>query len=66
MVTAGAPDVPTPLCEQLTVGGRLVVPIGPVDDQTLVRVRRTEQGFEREKHIKCRFVKLWGVAGWRE
>ena len=66
MVTAGPPDVPAPLCDQLAVGGRLVVPIGPADDQTLVRVRRAEQGFEREKHIKCRFVKLWGAAGWRE
>jgi protein-L-isoaspartate(D-aspartate) O-methyltransferase len=66
IVTAGAPQVPAPLREQLAVGGRLVVPIGPMEDQTLVRVRRTESGYVQEQHIKCRFVKLWGAAGWRE
>ena len=66
MVTAGAPDVPEPLCEQLTVGGRLVVPIGGQYEQTLVRVRRTEAGPQREDYLKCRFVKLLGEAGWRD
>lgn len=66
LVTAGAPDVPEPLCQQLVQGGRLVVPIGPVDDQTLVLIRRTEQHFERQEIIKCRFVKLLGGAGWAE
>ncbi len=65
-VTAGAPDVPEPLKEQLTVGGRLVVPTGPVEDQLLVRVRRVETGFANEDVIRCRFVKLLGRAGWRE
>ncbi len=66
IVTAGAPDVPEPLKEQLTVGGRLVVPTGPVEDQLLVRVRRVETGFANEDVIRCRFVKLLGRAGWRE
>lgn len=65
MVTAGAPDVPQPLCEQLAPGGRLVVPIGPTSNQTLMLVRRTEEGFERDEVLKCRFVKLLGKAGWR-
>jgi protein-L-isoaspartate(D-aspartate) O-methyltransferase len=64
MVTAGAPVVPDPLCEQLVTGGRLVIPIGEMADQTLVRVRRTESGYEREYHLKCRFVKLLGEKGW--
>lgn len=66
MVTAGAPIVPDPLCEQLEHGGRLVVPIGPEGDQTLMRVQRTERGFERDEVLKCRFVKLLGKAGWHE
>ena len=66
IVTAGAPDVPQPLCEQLAVGGRLVLPIGPVGDQTLVVVRKTERGVKTEDVLKCRFVKLMGTAGWRE
>ena len=65
MVTAGAPDVPQPLCDQLKVGGRLVVPAGPEGDQTLVLVRRTAAGYERDEVLKCRFVKLLGTAGWR-
>ncbi|MCK4341350.1 MAG: protein-L-isoaspartate(D-aspartate) O-methyltransferase [Phycisphaerae bacterium] len=66
IVTAGAPDVPEPLCEQLAVGGRLVVPVGPTGDQTLVLVRKTEEGAQQIEVLKCRFVKLLGAAGWRE
>jgi protein-L-isoaspartate(D-aspartate) O-methyltransferase len=66
IVTAGAPDVPSPLCEQLGVGGRLVVPVGPEGDQTLVLVRRTAGGIERSDIMKCRFVKLLGEAGWKQ
>jgi protein-L-isoaspartate(D-aspartate) O-methyltransferase len=66
IVTAGAPDVPEPLKEQLAVGGRLVVPTGPIGDQTLVLVGRAETGFKTQEVLKCRFVKLLGAAGWRE
>ena len=66
LVTAGAPAVPQPLCDELSENGRLVLPVGPVADQTLVRVRRTAGGLQREEHMKCRFVKLLGEAGWRE
>jgi protein-L-isoaspartate(D-aspartate) O-methyltransferase len=66
IVTAGAPEVPQPLTVQLAVGGHLVVPVGPTGDQTLVLVRRTVGGFETEEIMKCRFVKLYGAAGWRE
>ncbi len=64
IVTAGAPAVPGALCEQLAPGGRLVIPTGPPGDQTLVRVCRTEQRFDQEELIKCRFVKLVGAEGW--
>jgi protein-L-isoaspartate(D-aspartate) O-methyltransferase len=66
IVTAGAPEVPKPLCEQLAEGGRLVVPVGPTADQTLVRVRKSGGELEHEVQMKCRFVKLLGEAGWRE
>jgi protein-L-isoaspartate(D-aspartate) O-methyltransferase len=64
IVTAGAPDVPEPLCEQLVIGGRLVMPIGELANQVLVRVCRTESGCQREQHLSCRFVKLMGEQGW--
>lgn len=66
LVTAGAPDVPAALREQLAVGGRLIVPVGDREDQTLVRVRRTPGGWLREQFFGCRFVKLLGAAGWAD
>jgi protein-L-isoaspartate(D-aspartate) O-methyltransferase len=66
MVTAGAPDLPRPLIEQLAVGGRLVIPIGDDESQMLVRVTRHPSKFEEEQLGDCRFVKLWGKFGWQE
>jgi protein-L-isoaspartate(D-aspartate) O-methyltransferase len=64
IVTAGAPEVPQALCDQLAERGRLVVPVGDKDDQTLMLVRRTREGLTREKVLQCRFVKLLGAEGW--
>ncbi len=64
LVTAGAPQVPRPLLEQLKIGGRLVVPIGPEEAQSLLRVRRDEKGWHEEDLGECRFVKLVGRHGW--
>jgi len=66
MVTAGAPDLPRPLIEQLAVGGRLVIPVGDDESQVLVRVTRHASKFEEERLGDCRFVKLWGKFGWQE
>ncbi|GFO57198.1 hypothetical protein GMSM_42050 [Geomonas sp. Red276] len=66
VVTAGAPEVPAGLMEQLAVGGRLVIPVGAVPHlQTLVRVRRAdENSFHREELCAVRFVPLIGEQGW--
>jgi len=66
VVTAGAPEVPKPLLEQLAVQGRLVIPVGPTPNlQLLVRVRRVaEHDFRREELCGVRFVPLIGAAGW--
>jgi protein-L-isoaspartate(D-aspartate) O-methyltransferase len=68
VVAAGGPDVPKPLHEQLTVGGRLVIPIGPTPrEQTLVRVTRTgPDTYEREDLGAVRFVPLIGAQGWAD
>lgn len=64
LVTAAAPHVPRPLLEQLQVGGRLVAPIGGEETQSLLRIRRDEDGFHEEDLGECRFVKLIGRHGW--
>jgi protein-L-isoaspartate(D-aspartate) O-methyltransferase len=65
LAAAGGPDVPEPLLAQLKVGGRLVMPVGSSREaQRLVRVLRTEKGYEREDHGACAFVPLIGRYGW--
>jgi len=64
LVTAGAPDIPQPLIDQLTVGGRLVIPVGDASIQDLFRVTKTEEGTRKEDLGGCRFVKLIGKYGW--
>lgn len=66
VVTAAAPDVPQSLLEQLAIGGRLVIPVGPsIDVQTLVRVRRlAEHDYRSEDLCGVRFVPLIGEKGW--
>lgn len=58
IVTAGAPEVPKALLQQLTIGGRLVIPVG-VDDQEMMRITRiSETEFKREQFGTFRFVPL--------
>ena len=64
LVAAGSPEIPEPLIKQLSIGGKLVIPIGDADQQVLVRVIRTEEGINREDHGLCQFVKLIGRHGW--
>jgi protein-L-isoaspartate(D-aspartate) O-methyltransferase len=66
IVTAGAPDVPQPLIDQLAMDGRLVIPVGNSSSQDLIRLTRTEKGISREDLGGCRFVKLIGRYGWDE
>ncbi|HAR35773.1 MAG TPA: protein-L-isoaspartate O-methyltransferase [Acidobacteria bacterium] len=57
LVTAAPPAVPPALVEQLTIGGRMVIPVG-TDFQELVLVTRKEQGWEEQRLIGVRFVPL--------
>ncbi|MBP1725910.1 MAG: protein-L-isoaspartate(D-aspartate) O-methyltransferase [Deltaproteobacteria bacterium] len=66
MVTAGSPEVPQPLVDQLAVGGRLVIPVGDRYSQSLVRVARTKEGIKKSDLGGCRFVNLVGQHGWQE
>jgi protein-L-isoaspartate(D-aspartate) O-methyltransferase len=67
VVTAGGPEVPQFLKEQLKVGGRLVIPVGADRNvQELVRVTRLSPSHYRQEDLAdVRFVPLVGEAGWR-
>lgn len=65
IVTAGAPQVPKPLLEQLKEGGRLVIPVGDGHSQTLYKLVRTSNGYLKEDLGGVRFVRLIGDQGWK-
>lgn len=64
IVTAGAPDLPQSLLDQLAPGGRMVIPTGDFLGQSLRLVRRTESGFQDTKVLSCQFVPLIGNEGY--
>ena len=64
IVTAGAPDVPQPLMNQLAPGGKLVIPVGDLDVQTMVVITRTGDRFDRREISGFKFVPLVGKMGW--
>lgn len=64
VVGAAAPDVPIAYTEQLAEGGRLVIPVGARDEQTLVAFTRRGRTLERAELLPVRFVPLLGAQGW--
>ena len=65
-VAAGGPEAPPALLAQLKIGGRLVIPIGPEEDQSLVRITRVGAAdYRTEPLLKVRFVPLIGEQGFR-
>ncbi len=65
IVTAGAPEAPKPLIEQLKVGGKLVIPVGRHHIwQELYEIVKGEEGVEIRKHGGVAFVPLIGRYGW--
>lgn len=62
-VAAAAPAVPPPLVEQLALDGVLVLPVGPLDLPSLLRIRRTAHGLQEESLGPVRFVPLLGRHG---
>ena len=65
LVSAGAPDVPTPLIDQLAEGGTLLIPLGNKDEQTLVSFERRDGTVVRRDIAPVRFVPLLGTHGWQ-
>jgi protein-L-isoaspartate(D-aspartate) O-methyltransferase len=64
IVTAAMEQIPEKLTQRLEVGGILIAPVGPHHGtQTLVRITRTETGFDRKELVDVRFVPaLPGIA----
>jgi protein-L-isoaspartate(D-aspartate) O-methyltransferase len=60
VATAAPEQVPQTLLDQLAVGGRLVMPVGPRGDQELVLMTRTTEGFERQVLDRVSFVPMLG------
>ena len=64
LVTAAAPDIPAPLAEQLAEGGRMLIPVGGREEQTLVLFTRRGGSLQRRDIAPARFVPLVGTHGW--
>ena len=66
IVTAGAPDIPSILTDQLAPGGRLVIPVGTDSEQRLLKITKNSDGeLESFTSVGCRFVPLIGRQGWQ-
>jgi len=69
ITTAAATQIPQYLVGQLAPGGRLVVPVGSRDVQTLYKLTRSAENsaeLKKEDLGGCRFVSLIGESGWKE
>jgi len=66
IVTAGAPQIPDPLVDQLSIGGRLVIPIEDGFAQVLQIVEKMSSGTRKRRQERCTFVPLVGEHGWKQ
>jgi protein-L-isoaspartate(D-aspartate) O-methyltransferase len=64
LVSAAAPAIPPPLVEQLAENGRLVIPVGDAERQSMLRIIKRAGGLAQESLLTCRFVPLLGRHGW--
>jgi protein-L-isoaspartate(D-aspartate) O-methyltransferase len=64
LVAAGGPAVPQALFDQLADGGRMVLPIGDAESQTLTVVENAGGQMRTRAAGECKFVKLVGKYAW--
>ncbi|MGH7356262.1 MAG: protein-L-isoaspartate(D-aspartate) O-methyltransferase [Candidatus Rokuibacteriota bacterium] len=64
LVTAGGPSIPPPLFQQLAEGGRLVLPLGDMESQTLTVVEKVRGEMKTRSEGECKFVRLVGKYAW--
>ena len=63
LVAAAPAEIPRKLLEQLNIGGRLIIPIGPPGRQELMRITRTDNGFDYQSLCPVSFVPLLEGTG---
>jgi protein-L-isoaspartate(D-aspartate) O-methyltransferase len=66
IVTAGAPDIPKTLLDQLSDGGIMVIPVGDRFCQALKIIRKSTEGVKISEGCYCTFVKLIGKYAYEE
>ena len=66
IVSAALPRIPFDLLDQLTPLGRLVCPVGDLNDQSIIRLKKHPPGYIIKSVIGCRFVPFIGEAGWAQ
>jgi protein-L-isoaspartate(D-aspartate) O-methyltransferase len=66
LVSAGGPVIPQPLVDQLADGGRMLVPVGPKEEQVLKLVTKRGPALEAVDVAPVRFVPLYGMHGWEQ
>ena len=66
IITAGTPQIPQPLLDQLAIGGRMVAPVGDRFSQELILVESKSEAIRQTKLGAVRFVDLIGKWGWEE
>jgi protein-L-isoaspartate(D-aspartate) O-methyltransferase len=66
LVSAGGPSIPQPLIDQLAEGGRMIVPVGGMEEQTLKLVVKRNGEAQVSDVAPVRFVPLHGTHGWEQ
>ncbi len=67
IVTAGSPGIPDSLKQQLEIGGRMVIPVGDKNSQTLKVITKIDkENFQIEEIPEFAFVPLIGREGWKD
>lgn len=66
IVTAGAPQVPVKLIDQLAIGGRMVIPVGSRDVQDLIQIKKLKERNVYRNLGGCRFVPLINNDAWKD
>jgi protein-L-isoaspartate(D-aspartate) O-methyltransferase len=66
LVSAGGPTIPQALVDQLADGGRMLVPVGTREEQTLTLVTKRGLDVQVKEIAPVRFVPLFGTQGWEQ